>query len=300
MIQISGLHLLLTYQCNFECEHCFVWGGPRQSGVMTMRQVSAILTQALAVGAQEVYFEGGEPFLYYPLLKRAVRQAAEMGLHVGIVTNAYWAIDLEDALDALRPFAGRIQDLSVSSDLYHADRRISESASYAADAARLLGISCGFIQIAQPESAEAYDTLGRIETAEDEAGLMYRGRAVRLAERAPQIDWRTLDTCPHENLADPGRLHVDPFGYVHLCHGIALGNLFEEPLGDILKRYEPARHPIAGPLLEGGPAELARRYHIPTQPAYADECHLCDETRRALRPRFPEILTPDQIYGIGL
>jgi hypothetical protein len=129
---------------------------------------------------------------------------------------------------------------------------------------------------------------------------MYRGRAVQLAERAPLIDWRTLDVCPHEDLVDPGRLHVDPFGYVHLCHGIALGNLFEEPLLAILERYEPEQHPIAGPLLAGGPAELARHYHVPTRPAYADECHLCDETRRQLRPRFEDILAPDQMYGVGV
>ena len=30
---------------------------------------------------------------------------------------------------------------------------------------------------------------------------------------------------------------------------------------------------------------------------YADHCHLCYESRRALRSRFPDVLTPDQMYG---
>jgi hypothetical protein len=45
----------------------------------------------------------------------------------------------------------------------------------------------------------------------------------------------------------------------------------------------------------GGPAELARMAGL-SGGAYADACHLCDASRRALRPRFHEILTPDAFY----
>jgi hypothetical protein len=296
MIRISGLHLLLTYQCTYECEHCFVWGSPKQSGVMAMRQVDDILTQAAGAGIEEVYFEGGEPFLYYTLLKHAVAQAAAFHFSVGIVTNAYWAVGLEDAIEALQPFAGHVHDLSVSSDLYHADERISRQARFAAQAAQQLGIPCGLIQVAPPETGDALSTHGRIESG-DEAGLMYRGRAVSLAQRAPQHPWEGFTTCPHENLKKPGRIHVDPLGYLHLCHGLTIGNLFDEPLTAILARCDPAQPPIAGPLLAGGPAELARRYGISPRPSYADACHLCDESRRALRAQFESILTPDQMYG---
>jgi len=30
-MKLSSLHVLLTYQCNYECDHCFVWGSPRQA-----------------------------------------------------------------------------------------------------------------------------------------------------------------------------------------------------------------------------------------------------------------------------
>jgi hypothetical protein len=86
-------------------------------------------------------------------------------------------------------------------------------------------------------------------------------------------------------------------GYVHLCHGITLGNVFENSLAAICAAYDPVTHPIVGPILAGGPAELARRYQVSVAEAYADECHLCYETRRALRSRFPDILAPDQMYG---
>jgi hypothetical protein len=50
-------------------------------------------------------------------------------------------------------------------------------------------------------------------------------------------------------------------------------------------------------LLDGGPVELVRRYDLAHEDGYADHCHLCYESRRALRPRFTDELTPDQVYG---
>ena len=80
-MNINGLHLLLTYQCNFECDHCFVWGGPDQYGTMTLECIRKILRQARDVGTVEwIYFEGGEAFLYYAVLQRGGELAAEAGL----------------------------------------------------------------------------------------------------------------------------------------------------------------------------------------------------------------------------
>ncbi len=61
--------------------------------------------------------------------------------------------------------------------------------------------------------------------------------------------------------------------------------------------YDPDAHPIVGPLLAGGPAEIVRRYGLAHEAGYADHCHLCYRMRCALRARFPEVLTPDQMYG---
>jgi hypothetical protein len=297
-MKITGLHLLLTYQCTFECDHCFVWGSPRQSGVMTLQDIRRILAQGEELGSVEsIYFEGGEPFLYYAVLVQAVREAAQMGYQVGIVSNAYWATHLEDAIEWLKPFTGLVQDLSVSSDLFHYDKAISQQSHNASEAAKLLGIPLGSISIAQPQSLEAVAAIGKIPTGE-ESTLMYRGRAaVILSPKAQTQPWETLIECPYEDLRDPGRLHVDPLGYLHICQGIAIGNLFQEPLVQIIARYDPDAHPIAGPLLAGGPVELVRRYDLPHRAGYADACQLCYESRLALRQRYPEILTPNQMYG---
>ena len=64
-MELSSLHILLTFQCIFECEHCFVWGSPAQQGTMTLAQIRQVLEQARQTGSiTKIFFEGGEPFLY--------------------------------------------------------------------------------------------------------------------------------------------------------------------------------------------------------------------------------------------
>lgn len=294
-MELSGLHLLLTNRCTFECDHCFVFGSPWQEGVMTLSQIRHILQEAKALGTvKSIYFEGGEPFLYYATLVQGVRDAVEMGFGVGLVTNAYWATSLDDAVESLRPMAGKVNYMSISDDAYHGS---SALAANALAAAARLDIAAGTITVAQPEFADAPDSIGQIP--EGESGVMYRGRAAeKLAARVPHYPWEQFTECPHEDLRDPGRVHIDPFGHLHLCQGISIGNIFKDSLSAIWARYDPDTHPITGALLAGGPAELARRYALSPAESYADACHLCDAMRRALRPQFPDILTPDQMYGI--
>lgn len=296
---LTGLHILLTYQCTYECEHCFVWGSPNQSGVFTLSRLRQVFEQAKETGTiKTIYFEGGEPFLYYAILIKAVQEAHALGFEVGIVSNAYWATTLPDAQIWLQPLAGLVGDLSVSSDIYHYDEKLSQQAQHALDAAQNLGIPVGVISVAAPEATEAIYGSGTLPHGE--SGVMYRGRAAeKLVHRAGRRKWDTLTECPYEDLRDPGRLHLDPFGNLHICQGISIGNLFDTPLNEILAAYNPDNHPICGPLLAGGPAALARRYQIEPEPGYADACHFCDQVRHKLRSQFPAILAPGQMYGIA-
>lgn len=130
---------------------------------------------------------------------------------------------------------------------------------------------------------------------------MYRGRAAeKLTPMATLHPWHEFDRCPYEDLVEPGRLHLDPLGYLHICQGITLGNLQDTPLKQICETYDPDTHPINAPLLAGGPAALVTKYNLAHKEQYADACHLCYETRLALRDQFPEYLGPDQVYGAGL
>jgi hypothetical protein len=297
-MKLTGLHLLLTYQCTHECDHCFVWGSPWQSGTMTLTQVHEILHQAKQAGSiKSIYFEGGEPFLYYATLLSGVQEANALGFRVGIVSNGYWATSVKDAVASLEPFCGLITDLTISSDSYHWNEKQSQQAKDAATAAERLGIGIGTIKIAQPEELNAASVEGQLPRGE--SAVMYRGRAVgKLAARAARDAWDRFNECKYEDLREPGRVHVDALGNLHICQGISIGNLFVKPLAEICAGYNPDNHPIAAALLDGGPTELVNRFALPYKTMYADACHLCYEARQALRPRFPEFLVPDQMYGI--
>ena len=296
--RLSGLHLLLTYECNYECEHCFVWGGPSQTGTMTLDTIERILEQARALGTIEwIYFEGGEAFLYYDTLVAGVRLARESGFRVGIVSNAYWATSEAEAEKQLQPFVGYIDDLSISSDAYHGFEDGVTCPDIARAAARKLGIPVDFISVAAPEAADVAGSAGKLPSGE--SAVLFRGRAAeKLASRVAAKPWEQFDRCPWEDLRAPQRVHVDPFGNLHVCQGISIGNLLQRPLPEIMRDYDADEHPIVGPLLAGGPAEIVRRYGLSHEDGYADHCHLCYEARRLLRERFPEVLTPDQMYGI--
>jgi hypothetical protein len=295
---LTGLHLLMTYECNYECDHCFVWGGPSQSGTMTIETIMDILQQAEALGTIEwIYFEGGEPSLYYELLCSGVRMARKHGFKVGIVSNASWATSKEDAMNWLQPFIGIVEDLSISDDAYHGSDGGLRQTNIARQASERLGIPVDFISVAGVEMADVQNNSAQLTT--NESALVYRGRAVdTLASRAPSKPWKQFTECPWEELRHPKRVHVDAFGNIHVCQGISIGNLLKRPLTEIMEGFDPDIHPIVGPLLAGGPAELVYRYKLQHEQAYADACHLCYLSRCRLKDSFPDDLTPGQMYGI--
>jgi hypothetical protein len=298
---LTGIHLLLTYACNLECDHCFLYCGPHAEGTFTLDHIGAVLEDAEKIGSVEiVYFEGGEPFLYYPLMVEGIRMARERGFQAGIVTNCYWATTEEDAQLWLEPLASLgVADLSVSDDEFHHGVKEDNPAKRAVRAARRLGIPSDAICIDEPTvevGIEKEQEKGRPVIG---GGAMFRGRAAeKLVPGLPTRPWRELIECPYEDLRDPGRVHLDPFGHVHLCQGLSMGNVWQTPLSELLEGYDAESHPICGPLLEGGPALLARRYDVEPEEEYVDECHFCYSTRLALLDRFPQYLAPRQVYGL--
>ena len=199
-------------------------------------------------------------------------------------------------MERLRPFAGLVDDLSISSDAYHGIEEGVTRPDTARGAARRLGIPVDFISVAEPDAPDVAGSAGKLPPGE--SAVLFRGRAAeKLAHRVAAKPWEQFDRCPWEDHRMPGRVHVDPFGNLHVCQGISIGNLLQCPLPGIMRDYDAEEHPIVGPLIAGGPAEIVRRYSVVHEADYADHCHLCYTARRHLRERFPEVLAPDQMYG---
>jgi len=264
---------------------------------MTLETIGHILGQAGELGSITwIYFEGGEPFLDYPLLLASVQMAGERGFKVGIVTNAYWATSNAEAMKLLQPFSGLVEDLSISDDAYHGCKEGPRETTIAREAAKQLGIPVDFISIAGPDSKDTCRQL-----ADDESTVCYRGRAaVELAPLVQPKAWDQFTRCPWEDLRNPDRVHVDSLGNLHICQGLSIGNLIERPLVEVMRDYDPDSHPVIGALLAGGPAELVKKYELAHEDGYADACHLCYLSRDKLRGQFPDVLVLDQMYGGGV
>ncbi|MFC1619785.1 radical SAM protein [Candidatus Neomarinimicrobiota bacterium] len=297
---LTQIHFLLTYTCLYECDHCFLYCGPEAEGTFTLQQLRLVFEEIAKIGTIDtVYFEGGESFLYYPLLLEGLRIAREQGLEAGVVTNAYWATSIEDAELWLKPLKELgLADLSISDDVFHSSAE-ENPAKVALKAAEKLGLPVSTICIEEPVVEHAAEDDREMGASIVGGGVVFRGRAIeKLADGLPMRKWDTLTRCPYEDLEHPGRVHVDPFGNVHYCQGLSIGNMWETPLSELLAEYDAAAHPICGPLLRGGPAQLAREQGIKVEDGYIDECHLCFTARSALLERYPQYLAPRPVYGV--
>jgi hypothetical protein len=298
---LTGIHFLLSYKCDSECDHCFVYSSPRARGTFTLEQMKTVFDELAKIETIEwVYFEGGEPFLFYPLMHEGIRIAHDMGFKTGIVTNAYWATSEGDAELWLKPFHDlALSAISISDDTFHHEDQQASPAKHALNAARKLGISCGSIGIDKPTVEVGIDKEQDKGKPVISGGVMFRGRAVeKLIEGLPRRPWEEFTKCPYEDLRNPERVHVDAYGNIHLCQGLSMGNMWAVPLSQRVRQYDTDSHPICRPLANGGPALLAKEYGLQHEADYVDACHMCYLVRRTLIDRFPQYLGPRLVYGL--
>ena len=118
---LTGIHFLLSYKCDSECDHCFVYSSPNAKGTFTLDQMKKVFGELSKIETIEwIILEGGEPFLFYPLMYEGIKMARSMGFKTGLVTNAYWATSEDDAELWLKPLHDLgLSDISISDDEFH-------------------------------------------------------------------------------------------------------------------------------------------------------------------------------------
>ncbi|MFX1307454.1 MAG: radical SAM protein, partial [Promethearchaeota archaeon] len=223
---LKGIHFLLTYSCNYTCDHCFLYCSPDSKGTFTLAQIKEVLDEASKLKSVEwIYFEGGEPFLYYPIMVEGIRFAKMMGFKVGIVTNSYWATSIQDAEIWLKPFSELgVDDFSISNDTFHYENEQENLSKIAKKASENLKLPIMTICIEEPTLKKEQEKGEPLISG----GAMFRGRAVeKLIEGLPKRSWEEMNECPYEDFRGLGRIHVDPFGNAHICQGLSIGNFWE-------------------------------------------------------------------------
>jgi hypothetical protein len=278
---LTGIHFLITYGCSAECDHCFIWGTPRKRSGMTAEQVDGFLDEVVALGTVTgVCAEGGEAFTRYHVVLHFLRAATARGLKASALTNASWVTSREQAQERVREMMGAgLTNLGISTDEWHQKRVPVEKVDLLLEVCKEAGLDASRMEL-------------KLE------GVMFRGRAADLlAPHMPKRPPGEFAKCAHEQLDAPSRIHLDCYGRLHLCQGLCLG-----PGGPAtaVAGYDAVKHPIVSILLQGGPhalAQFAAERGFETADGYADACHLCYRAREFLRPFFPELLGPDEMYG---
>ena len=301
---MKALHILLTLKCIYKCDHCFLFSGPEQTEVFSQKFLEKVIEEAKNVQELEwICFEGGEPFLYYPLMLQGIKKANSFDLKTALVTNGYWAA-AGDAQLWLQPLkkAG-LNSISISIGHFHdghprrENSQNNKSVLSIENAAEELEIDVSWLETKEPY----INSQGELESG----GVMFRGRAAdELTENLPRKSSREFHECPWEDLETPERLHIDPAGRIHICQGIIIGEAGEakdKSLAKLIEDYDPYNHPIIEPLIKGGPRQLAKETNYNADADYVDACHFCFEIRRKLLDtgKCNEYLAPMSVYDLS-
>jgi hypothetical protein len=138
--------------------------------------------------------------------------------------------------------------------------------------------------------------------------------AARLAQFFPDVPVESLDLTagPKSSFAEGcyrsvvpptvWEVHIDPYGNIQTNSGVILGNAKRTRILDVLSRGVTDDNPIVSAIAHSGPKgllDLAREKGCPIPSHAKSKCHLCFQVRALLRPHFPSILGPDEVYQSG-
>lgn len=325
--------MIVTYKCNSMCDHCRFRSRPDLNGVVSTEKAKQWV-KALkdSFDLERLVLYGGEPTLYFKEMRDIARFSYLTGVSIHIETNCSWATTLDEAIRFLNSLKELNPEFLFSFDGFHARFIPFERVGNAIRAAKKLGIPY-FHDIALMDNINAendYDkltkSLMRELSREGDLGnhglyrTFYTGRAAEtLADRfagktcvSPHLyrdflpNFRHLDqkciklpwylNMSHENT---NVLVVDPYGWVSFGCGITIGNANDSPIVKIVDNYNPWDHPIISILMKEGPVGLTKMpesegYSIKKR--YVEKCHLCQDVRNHLKPLYPNILVPSNMY----
>jgi hypothetical protein len=313
--------LLFTYRCTITCAHCLFGCGTKiQSGPMSVEDGVEFLRQLHELD-RVVHIAGGEPFMFWDVLSALVEAAGREGVAPHFIeTNSSWAASDGLVRERFRRLRGcGVRGMYFSADPFHFQFVPPDNYLRArAIAAEVFGPENVTGHSATPERAAELVAIGR-----DEARLadyVRRGTpalvgnaALRLAHYVPDAPLDRLSggfgassakaDGPGCRRSFDGRLmwevHVDPYGNIQTNCGVILGNARKVTVGELLRRDFASENPIASILSTRGPLgllDLAKARGFPGITHAKQRCHLCFLVRSFLRPHFPGVLGPDEVY----
>ncbi len=274
-------YLQLTDRCTNACAHCFSSCSPDARAVLPVSLARKWIHQCAAVARGRLVFTGGEPFLFFAMLRNLVHEAASAGMSPAVWTNGYWITGPDEFRAALRYFADvGLKELIVSDDSFHGEAPFASFKPMIPEIARELGIGVQFSRIV-PKPPEAQPDFLFPDHHALTGPVMHRGRAADACTNG-QVHWQAadFDSCPFLSFDAPGSLFIDVHGFLCICPGFPLANLQTLSLKRFFAEFDLQKAPLARRIAEGGPAALARELSLPATTGFVDYCHACWMLRR--------------------
>ena len=322
--------VMLSYQCNAECLHCMYACTPRWKGWISEKDLEDLLSKLAGkimpspFGAERVslnyglHFTGGEPFINFPLLLKAVEIADELKIPSTFVeTNCYWCKDdkiTREKLELLKfkglkgimisvnpfylefvPFERTERAIRIAQEVFPGNVMIYQLEYYYLF--KRMGIK-GKMRLGDYRRLARDELAGRVE-------LLLMGRAVyKLSEFYPKYPARFFF---HQPCQPPfirnWHNHFDNYGNFlpGYCGGISLGDW--RNLDELLRDgIDLSSRPILNFLVSQdfeGLFNFAREYgYEEIKDGYISKCHLCLDIRKFLldKGEFEE-LRPREFYS---
>jgi len=335
MFPPSSFHLLLDYQCNFECAHCSVGSSPRTKLPMPRELLRKALAEIAQIvppeGLEElqgpwprtiVTFTGGEATLRKEILLEGIELAHQAGFFTRLITNGWWATTPEGAAAMVAELAKAGLDIfQMSYDDYHAPFAPFEKVVNAVRAAVSASLRVHVLCIADDNAHYGADRIRK-----DLAAAL----GMTPAEMEPVVgvnqdypaptgtgeSLTPLRLAPQSNIEIGCRdvmnsFSIHPNGLVKVCCGHAMfystdltvGNLFDEPLSAMIER---GSHNILYWWIHMyGPKRILDKLGV--QGTYTSICHAChvllnDPVNREklidyLRSHSNEVFVEDVLLG---
>ena len=278
-LNINRLEFILTDHCTGRCKHCSaadIVNHPRKiPHVPVAESVRAIRFLAEQYDMQSVMTFGGEPLLYPEVACALHRAAEECGVPCRqLITNGFFSRDEGRIRQVARALADAgVNDLLISVDAFHQERIPLGTVRAFALAAKNAGLekvrfSPAWVvneRLDCPENTRTREILASLADTGVPVGggndIFMAGSAIDcLGHYYPPAKLDLADCCgsmPYtEPLTHQTSLTIEPDGNVTVC-GFVIGNVTDEPMAEIVARYDPFAQEGMRAAAKGVPGLLA-------------------------------------------
>ena len=300
---VRRIEFMVTYGCTGACQHCSVSDcrtvPAAKQFVRPDKAAEAVTQLAEMFDISSVMTFGGEPLLVPETVCAVHRAAADAGIPTRqLITNGYFTKN-SDRIRAVAEslYAAGVNDLLLSVDAFHQRTIPLDIVRRFAEKVCRTGLTKFRLQPAWLVN-RAHENLYNAETerilasfrdlglSENEGNDVFMaGDAIKnFAEYYPAPCLDLTDTCGSMPYTEPldrvTNLSIVPNGDAVVC-GFVIGNIYREPVAEIVQRYDPYENECMRAILTGGAAGLLALAQQKGIAVDTRECYsVCDVCRK--------------------